>query len=279
MEYQTIVVHVDESKHCKARVSLAADLTNRFDSHLVGVYLSSPVAQPHALQDPWLARELAERAEEAKHRADAAKTIFHAAANAVEPSRLEFRTLDIDPLSGMTINARYADLIVVGQADPDEQTATPQRFPEEVVLSTGRPVLVVPYFTDSFADVGRNVLIAWNTSREATRAVTDALPFLARAQKVTIISVNPKVSEKEHGELPGADLALYLSRHVVKAEIMQSYGDEIGVGNELLARAADNGIDLLVMGAYGHARLRELVLGGVTQTMIRHMTVPVLMSH
>ena len=151
-------------------------------------------------------------------------------------------------------------------------------FPELVALSVGRPILILPY-AGTFAPIPKRPLVCWKPSREATRAVTDALPFLQRAEKVSILAVNPRPGQDGHGEDPGADLALFLARHGVKAEVATQSGVKLDVGEFILSRAADLSADLLVMGAYAHPRLREVVFGGVTQTIMRHMTVPVLMSH
>jgi nucleotide-binding universal stress UspA family protein len=137
-------------------------------------------------------------------------------------------------------------------------------------------VLVVPRY-GTFDTVGERVLVAWNGSREATRAVHDALPILKLATKVTVLSIDP---ERDTGDrIPSADIALHLARHGVAAEGTSTVGLDISVGDLLLSRAADLGADLIVMGAYGHSRMRELVLGGATRHILQHMTVPVLMSH
>jgi nucleotide-binding universal stress UspA family protein len=122
-------------------------------------------------------------------------------------------------------------------------------------------------------------VVAWDAGREAARAVNDALPILRRAKAVTVLSINPQPSYDGYGEEPGADLAVHLARHGVKVEVQHSKGEEIGVGNAILSRLADHGADLLVMGAYGHSRLRELVLGGATRRILQSMTVPTFMSH
>jgi len=137
-------------------------------------------------------------------------------------------------------------------------------------------VLVMPY-AGTFDVVGKRALLAWNASREATRATTDALPFLRAADKVVVAPVKP--DRAAHGEAPGTDIGLYLSRHGVRVEVAAIEGTELDAGSALLSRAADLSIDLIVMGAYGHSRMSELILGGVTRTMMESMTVPVLMSH
>jgi nucleotide-binding universal stress UspA family protein len=138
--------------------------------------------------------------------------------------------------------------------------------------------LIVPY-AGHFATIGQRVLVGWDTSREATRAIRDALPLLGTAQAVTILSIDPQPTREGHGAVPGADMACYLARHGIDAVAEWSVSNGIDAGNVLLSRAADLSADLLVIGAYGHPRFRELVLGGVTRTILESMTLPVLMSH
>jgi nucleotide-binding universal stress UspA family protein len=138
-------------------------------------------------------------------------------------------------------------------------------------------VLFVPY-AGRFPKLGTRVLVAWNASREAARAVRDALPLLKRARRVDVVAFDPQRSA-DHGEQPASDIALYLARHGVRASAAQQRGTGIEIGAQILSRAADMEADLIVMGAYGRSRFRERVLGGATRTLLESMTVPVLMSH
>ena len=149
-----------------------------------------------------------------------------------------------------------------------------------MVLASGRPVLVVPY-VGTYPRVGERVMIAWDASREAARAVADSLPLLQAAQQVVTLSANPDTGGRSdrHGEIPGADIARHLARHGVRVEAQRLNAKEVSIADMLLNRIADEGIDLLVMGAYGHARVREIWLGGVTRSLMQYMTVPVFISH
>jgi nucleotide-binding universal stress UspA family protein len=169
---------------------------------------------------------------------------------------------------------------VIGQNDPNESLPGVRAdFPEYVVMNSGRPVLIIPY-AGRFHNVGRRVLIAWDASVEATRAITTAIPLLKRADHVELAVFNPTVGLEAHGERPGADIALYLARHGVKVEVSEEKtAAGMDVGNALLSHAADIGADLMVMGGYGHSRFREVLLGGVTDTVLKSMTVPTLMAH
>lgn len=280
MTHKVILAVLDNSKHVPGVVSVAADLAQRTGAHLVGLYAVHAGAGSHELQDPLLSARIEVHARKLDEQARRSEGAFQQYTQAVLGDKAEFRRADQDSLSAVVVNARYADLVVIGQRDPEEpNTGVPGSIVERAVLAVGRPMLVVPYYANAYPNLGRNVLVAWNGSRESVRAINDAMPLLQRAERVVVMAVNPNGGRRDHGEMPGADLALYLARHDVKVEARASVALEIGAGDELLARASDMGIDLLVMGAYGHSRLQELVMGGVTQTMMEHMTVPVLMSH
>lgn len=284
MAFKDILVALDSGSPARARIELAAALAARFDAHLIGLQTSvAPAAPPgrgyfeyfdQSLLEP-LYREFA-----ARMRADAERTrqSFEQIARRQSVSA-EWRSAGGYPSAAAALHGRYVDLIVVGQPDPDDTEAALFRpLPEEVALAVGRPVLVVPY-AGSWSEIGRRVLVAWDASREATRALNDAMPLLAGADAVTVLSIDPSDGPAGHGDIPGADIGLHLARHGVKATTETTVSAGIGIGNTLLSRASDLAADLLVMGAYGHSRARELLLGGATRTVLDSMTVPVLMAH
>ena len=171
--------------------------------------------------------------------------------------------------------ARRFDLAVVGQADPDAPG------PQDLVIETalfhsGRPVLVVPYIQRTNLNLER-VLVCWDGSRNAARAIGDALPLLTRAKAVDVLVV---ATERVSGdELPGADIARHLARHGCAVDLKRIVSNDVDVANLILSHAADSAADLIVMGGYGHSRLREFILGGVTRGILSSMTVPALMAH
>jgi len=272
MAYKTILVHVDASERCRARIAIALRLAREFEAHLVGLHARVAVALPTVVQaEPVVAERLQQAAAE---NAAAAESAFRNAA-AAAGAGAEFRAAT-DASGAVSLHARYADLVILGQRDPDAESAVDTGFVENVLLAAGRPVLTVPC-VGTFDALGKRVLVAWNATREAARAVTDALPLLQRADAVQIITINP--GARAHGDIPGADIALYLARHGVRVEVKIERAVDIDVGNMLLSRAADLGGDLIVMGAYGHSRVREYVMGGATRMLLDTMTMPVLMSH
>ncbi|MRV70380.1 universal stress protein [Duganella sp. FT92W] len=280
MAYRTILVHADNASNAATRFRLAAELASREEAHLVGAAMSgipSFISSTDLFEGSGVL--IADYARHVSKRVDQALALFdEVAAAAGAPSR-EQRRGDGDEYSGLCLQARYADLLVLGQANPDDRDegGLLLDLPEHVILNSGRPVLMVPY-AGQFPTLGERPLIAWNGSVEAVRAVTAAIPLLRRAGNVTVAMFNPEVGPDAHGEEPGADIAQYLARHGVKVEVMRS-PTPIDVGNSILSLAATIGADLLVMGCYGHSRFREKMLGGATSTVLATMTLPVLMAH
>jgi nucleotide-binding universal stress UspA family protein len=278
MTYKTILVHVDNGARAPVRIGVAGALARRFDAHLIGLHALTVVKLPGYAR---VAVEGGTRLEEyqAKLAVDAAreaKQVFERGVSAAGIAKSEWRESRADAAESVPLHARYADLVVVGQPNATDAGAVEPDFAERLLLAAGRPLLVVPYAGD-FTEVGRRAIVAWNASREAARAVTDAVPLLREAKTVQLVAFNPDAAV--HGDVPGADIGLFLARHGIKVTVSQQTADDVDVGNQLLSRAADLDADLIVMGGYGHSRLKELVLGGVTRTLLESMTVPVLMSH
>lgn len=171
--------------------------------------------------------------------------------------------------------ARRFDVSVVGQAEPNSLGAE-DLVAEAALFNSGRPVIMVPYIQKDGIKLDR-IVVCWDGSRTAARAMGDALPFLTRAKTVDVLIVASDPPKSD--ETPGADVGQHLARHGIKVEVRRVQRADVDVGNTILSYAADNGTDFLVMGGYGHSRLRQFILGGVTRSMLQSMTVPVLMSH
>ena len=275
--YKTLLVPVDGRPRSARSLEVACRIAETFDAHLVGLFVKPTPYVPSAVR----AEGGGQLIEEAQRKAvqelsDEARARFDAAIKASGISRAEWRTAEGERAAAMALHARYADLVIVNQTDPNADRASD--FADEMLLAVGRPVLLVPY-TGEQKTFAQNVLVCWNASREAARAVTDALPLLKGARMVTVLSVDGASSASGHGDSPGSDIALFLARHGIKAEVARTTSGDVDAGNIILSRAFDLGADLIVTGAYGHSRWREIVLGGVTRTLLYSMTVPVLMSH
>jgi nucleotide-binding universal stress UspA family protein len=171
--------------------------------------------------------------------------------------------------------ARRFDLAIVGQAQPDISSLE-QIIGETTLFESGRPVLMVPYIQKAPFKTD-NVMMCWDGSRTAARAVADAIPLIGNGSRIEIVIVANERGKQD--EIEGADIGQHLARHGLKVDVHRIVGGNIDVGDALLSHAADSGADLMVMGGYGHSRLREFVLGGVTRSIFETMTVPVLISH
>ena len=277
MAYKTILVHLDASKMLGARLDVAFQVARKFDAHLVGLYALTVLPVPsYAIAEAGLIEAANRKASaEVEQRARAA---WDAAVRRAGWEKAEWRGSADDALAAVTLHARYADLVVIGQKEPGEASGVSAQFEHRLPLAAGRPVLLVPYASEK-RPVGERVLVAWDAGRESARAVVDALPFLAAAREVKVVTFNAGRAGDRHGEAPGADVGLFLARHGVKVSVARYQSENRDIGNQLLSRAADYGSDLIVMGAYGHSRVAELVLGGATRTLLESMTVPVLMAH
>lgn len=273
-EIKTILVHVDTAKRSERALETALMLADRHDAHLIGLGVRSPATMPSyaAVEIP---QEVIEQIVQEQNRAvEEAEEKFQAAVKrSGRDARCEWRAVKGILAEAIVDAGRGADLVVIGQEE-EEDTSLYEGVPDQVVLEAGRPVLVVPYFGQT-EKIGSRIVVAWNDSREAARAVSDAMPFLKAADDVEVVTVGDGDGES----VPGEEAGRFLAAHGISARLSSAPAGSIGAENVLLNRVSDDGANLIVMGAYGHSRLREMVLGGMTRHILRHMTAPVLMSH
>ena len=279
MSYKTILVHCDAARSIAARLDVAVGLAKRYQAHLIGLHARPPF-RPPPLTEGGMAMEMFFRDHEtALQASEATASAAFAKATKGKEINVEWRSENGDPDELVILSARYSDLVVVGQSDPEASgLPLPDDLPEAVAMATGRGTLVVPY-AGVRKPPGGNILLCWNASRESARAASDALPFLKAAAQVTVLVVEPRTSASGHGAEPGADVAAWLSRHGVRVTVQREAAADADVGQVIASRAMDHGCDLIVMGIFGHSRLREMVLGGASRTMLANMPVPLLMAH
>ncbi|MEO8081964.1 MAG: universal stress protein [Caldimonas sp.] len=279
MTYKTIVVHLDAGARCTARLDLAIELARRFGGRLVGiaatglpdVIVTMNSAVPDALECAALAPATL------RQNADAAASAFEAHCKRAQTKSFVSRVVVGEALDAVVRYGRCSDLVVVGQTDVASPTdGIAFDFPQQVLLHAGPPVLVVPH-SGHFATIGKRALVAWKDTREAAHALRDALPLLRAAEKVSLIEIGPVVPQNDLDDSLQSASA-WLASHDVKFAAHREI-DFAGVGEQLLSRASDLSADLIVSGGYGHSRLREWVLGGVTHHLLGHMTVPTFLSH
>lgn len=278
MTYLSILVHADLSRHAPQRIAIAAALAQVHQAHLIGAAMSGVSRMSLQHTRGMHGSAVAEQISALQGQAELALQRFEDQARRAGAASLERRLIDDDEDGGMAVSARYSDLTVLSQHDPDE--ALPGAMADlvpYVMLNAARPVLIVPR-SGQFTQLGGTVVVAWDGSMEATRAVGHALPLLRAAQLVILALLHPPAGHAQPARHPGADIAAYLSRHGVQVEVRRTV-TTVDIGDALLALTAEVDAHLLVMGGYGHSRFREILLGGVTETVLRKMTTPVLMAH
>ncbi|MBX3621980.1 MAG: universal stress protein [Rhizobacter sp.] len=276
---RNLLLHLDASPHSATRLALARQLAQAHGASIHGLYAVSSnfVEMPFAMAESSEAGAIVLKLD--AERRDRALALFERANRDGTPAAT-WSELGTEPVIwGFTQRAYYCDMLVLGQHEPGSPTARdlPSDFIESVVLGSGKPALVVPYAGDS-KTFAQNILVAWSPSRESARALSAAMPLLQKAGQVHVVTwTDPQSAPQAASDR--ALLEQHLALHDVKATL-HWYGNGHGEpGDRLLSLTADLGSDLLVMGCYGHSRARELVLGGATRTVLRSMTLPVLMAH
>jgi nucleotide-binding universal stress UspA family protein len=272
-----IVVNLSVAEGHSFAGDYAVSVASTFNAHLAGIaFIYDPIVPVSATG--YMPPEVIEAQQrENKNAAQAAIDRFSAATAragvSAEPHPLGASFAGAGGQFGRI--ARRFDLAMVGQADP-ESSEIDQMIGESTLFEAGRPVIMVPYIQKAPLKLDQ-VMVCWDGSRPAARAIADAMPFLERAGLVEVVIVANERGKQD--EIAGADMGEHLARHGIEVDVKRMSAGDIDVADALLSHAADSGADFLVMGGYGHSRLREFVLGGVTQSILRSMTVPVLMSH
>lgn len=287
MALKDLLVHVDHSERTFGRLRLAADLARRHGSRLTAIYVREVnPAELHlrsmaelglgsfsAIDDvnKHIQQSINEGAERLRLELDELKRKFGL--------EVEWRCLDGIGSVVVPQHARFADLCILGQDVSATATATGYTFSEQLLFVTGRPVIFIPA-EGSFETLGRHILVAWNSSRPSTRAVNDALPLIERAERVTVLAVNPAEFAERYGALPPERLVEHLRRH--GASVEGAWLQDIpaaSIVDAMQHEAHTRGADMIVAGAFGHPKLWEKLMGGVTRELLARMTLPVLMSY
>lgn len=248
------------------------------DAHVTGLAVSFEPVVPAFAAAPMPVDYMQAAHEQAIAAANEAKKDFDELAR-LAATRSESRIAEIltgGPLENVLVHCRPTDLVVIGQSNPDKPEPMRELLIETVLFESGVPVMLVPYI-GSTAFQPKNVLVGWDGSSTATRAIHAALPVLEKAEKITVLVIEKRASRDE-GQ-PGADVANYLARHNMDVTVDVVINPQASVADTVLNHVSDNGNDLVVMGGYGHSRMREFLFGGATREILEAMTVPVLMAH
>ena len=278
MAFKDIVVFVDSSSASTHRLQVAAELAQRYSGHLIGVYV---VPAAHHIHDGFVRGEAAMRALAKRRRQEEEYAVLKVGRSFAEVAtrhdiQAEFRLiLNSDENQNVVLNSLYADLVIVGKTGED---GLPQHWlSDRLLLASGVPVLVVPNGWSS-DKIGVRIAVAWNASKEARRAVTDALPLLSTANSVKILIVDAKGSVDRHGEEPGANIARHLARHGANVEVESVSSGDVSTASRILNVASADSVDLIVMGAHSHSRSSQLLFGSVTRAILKDATVPVFLA-
>ncbi len=275
MPIKTILLHMANDDAHASRLAVAAALAKRFSAHIQALYIATPVSMPAGATGRAASYGYMAEATAIAH--ENAERIEREVRQALDGLSFAWTIEEGDHVDLLAERASYADLVVVVQSAAVRagERVSLHHIPDRLPLETPTPVLVLPPKQPAAAPIGRHVLVAWKNSPESARAVRAAMPFLEAADSVTVLSVEPPGQHTNDA----AELVDWLHRHGVAARPQSVIASGGEVGDMILSCCGDQGADLLVMGAYGHSRLRELVLGGATRTVLEGLTLPVLLTH
>jgi nucleotide-binding universal stress UspA family protein len=279
MQYRTILLNLNDEPRADALIKAALSLAKEHSAHLICLYVIPSALPPPELIGPVANTWLEDQMRGFRDQAQRIKSKLDSQMGTLSIShewRLDDSRFDQTVADSVIAQGRAADLVIVSQG---LRNGWLDDVPERVAIESGRPVLVVPQ-QGEFHELGSDVTIAWKASKEATRAVFDALPILQKARRVrllTLVDDDDYVKGANDGSM--AYLAATLLRHGIEAETEVAPRGDLPVGDRLLELSKVKGQELLVMGLYGHSRFREFVLGGVSRDVLQHMTIPVLLAH
>ncbi len=280
MHYKTVLVIFQNSDDAAALMQAANQIAKTHDAHIIGLYVTAPpdVYMPGTMP---ISADLIKQCEQ--HAIETAAAIKHVFDRSLESEGTlgEWREVlsSLLPVSETLYTlANACDIVVLGQNNEKEVSNDIKNLAEKVVLAVGRPTLMVPT-SGKFGDLQNTVFVAWDGSRESSRAAYDALPLLKQASEVTLLTINSQPSERRSMFSPSAVLVNSLARHDVNVTLLQTHAGRADVSGEILYSIKDKAANLLVMGAYGTSRIRELLFGGVTKEVLDQVDIPVLLSH
>ncbi|MGI9364064.1 MAG: universal stress protein [Rhizobiaceae bacterium] len=280
MSNKTILVCLTTTVNAERLMKAACLLARRFNAHLVGLHtLQSIEVYPGIVID--LPRQTKDNfAKEQEAQAEQIRNVFEqytAGEDFVSEWRL-VKAQSSQAAERFVEHALCSDLVIMGQADPENDRVDQRDAQEMVIKRSGRPVLVIPS-VGNFETIGEHALIGWSATRESNRAVHDAIPFLSDTGKATVLWVSHSDTDAAHLETTAHAVAMLLSRHNVDATVAHWQNTKIAIADALLNEAYDRGADMIVTGAFGHSRFYDFVIGATTTSLLEHMTVPVLFSN
>lgn len=281
MSYKTVLAYLGSAGRAPIVLDAAMRLAAKFDAHMIALTVIPQVSVPAIVPFEVTGDIMEAQQQILEKEADAIAAVYKKAiaGTVLQHEWRLVRASHYDLAASVDAHARSVDLIVAAQSDPAGTAYSPSDVTEDLMMEAGRPILVVPGRTKA-KTIGDRVLVAWNDSREASRAAFDAIPFMQQAREVRLLTLDTRLKSADATDVPAAGIAVALARHGIKPDTAVAEGVAGGTfADSLLAEIERFRADLVVMGGYGHSRLRELVFGGATHDMLSRMPVPVLMSH
>lgn len=277
MAIKNILVHIDHSMACENRVNAAIDLARQNDARLCALFVVPDYFMPSYVEAQISTDVITQINDEAVARA---KETMSKVKDQVSTAGLSIDTYleEGNLIAILNDYARYTDLLVLGQDQSDDPDNISEALADHLVIEGGAPCLVIPYI-GTRKNLGKRILVAWNESRESARALKDALPLLKHADIVKILFIKPESHHQEHTATQEKVIISYLADHGISAKVSICIDNHLDPGNTILSQTVENDIDLVVMGAFGHSRLREIILGGATRHLLEEMTAPIFISH
>ncbi len=279
MQFKNILVHLDRSKGCHNRLETAFKLARNFDARITGLFVVPDYVVPSYVEAQVSVDVITEVIEKALARAEETMTTYQKRADDAGVSmKGQVMEGQINPI--LREHSKYSDLLLLGQDQPEDPDNASYGLADSLLFEGACACMVVPH-SGKLSTPGKRILLTWNASRESARALREAMPLLSRAETVVVLSSEPDSGDSDtaSGHPHARELTKFLELHGIDT-ISSGISDlDMSATNAIVGQAADMNADLIVMGAYGHTRLREIILGGVTRDLIKQAPVPLLLAH
>ena len=279
MDIKSLLLHLDHSEGCANRLQIACEIAREFDARVTGLFVVPDYIVPSYVEAQISVDLISDVTEKAVARAEQALENYRSRA-AEAGVELDARVIEGQIIPVLREHSKYADLMLLGQDQPDDPDNASYGLADALLFEGGCACLIVPH-SGKLSAPGKRILLTWNASREAARALREAMPFLGRAEQVVVLSSEPEQDDASiaRGHPHADELARYLNLHGIDSVSSGISDPNVSPSDAIAGQAADMNADLIVMGAYGHARLREIILGGVTRDLLKLSTVPLLLAH
>jgi len=279
MEFKNILIHLDHSSGCRNRLEIAFELARDFDARITGLFVVPDYVVPSYVEAQISVDVITDVTEKALARAEDTMAIYQKLADDAGVS-MEGQVLEGQVIPILREHSKYSDLLLLGQDQPDDPDNASYGLADSLLFEGACACIVVPH-SGKLGAPGKRVLLTWNASRESAHALREALPLLSRAETVVVLSSEPDDGDSSTagGHPHARELSRFLKSHGIEAISSGISDPDMNVTDAIIGQAADMNADLIVMGAYGHTRLREIILGGVTRDLLKLAPVPLLLAH